>query len=266
MASGFALDNYFFQTDSTLKFYNPPGTSYTLVGVNIDGVSIVVNSQGQLQAIAAVAETVYPLTAASGKYELLYDNATLTLNSSNQLALNLANANTWITGQNYSVPANNSYWIGFINSSNGSGVGAIWNDASGANVNIGLLNTSGSFMVWQSASAPVFGVDYQGNVFLNGTIKPNISTSTLTGTTAGNITYSMPFAGSSYKKFIAYANGYENDTTTAQTITFPVAFTNTPLVTGNSSGLSVSVSTTTLTINAPDNTTTYTGWIIVEGY
>ncbi len=89
---------------------------------------------------------------------------------------------------------------------------------------------------------------------------------TLTGTTAGSIVYSMPEQGSSYKKFIAYANGYENDTTTAQTITFPTAFTEPPVITTNTTGLTLSASTTTLTINAPDNTTTYTGWIIIEGY
>jgi len=89
---------------------------------------------------------------------------------------------------------------------------------------------------------------------------------TLTGTTAGSIVYSMPEQGSSYKKFIAYANGYENDTTTAQTITFPTAFTEPPVITTNTTGLTLSASTTTLTINAPDSTTTFTGFIIIDGY
>jgi len=88
---------------------------------------------------------------------------------------------------------------------------------------------------------------------------------TLTGSTAGSITYSMPTAEGAYKKFVAYASGYENDTTTAQTISFPVAFINTPYVVTAPSGLISSISTTGITL-ASGTTTTYTGWIIIEGY
>jgi len=94
----------------------------------------------------------------------------------------------------------------------------------------------------------------------------NVGQTELTGTTAGSIVYSMPYQGTSYKKFIAYASGYENDTTTAQTISFPVAFTNAPIIVVNSTGLTLSADTKTLTISAPNSTTTYTGWIIIEGY
>jgi len=93
----------------------------------------------------------------------------------------------------------------------------------------------------------------------------NVGQTTLTGTTAGSIVYSMPEQGSSYKKFIAYASGYENDTTTAQTISFPVAFVNTPYVATAPSGLISSTTTTSITL-ASGTTTTYTGWIIIEGY
>ncbi len=87
---------------------------------------------------------------------------------------------------------------------------------------------------------------------------------TLTGTTSGTIVSSMPEQGIA-KKFVAFASGYENDTTTAQTITFPTAFVNSPIITSNTTGLSLTVSTTALTITAPDNTTSYSGVIIVEG-
>jgi len=97
-------------------------------------------------------------------------------------------------------------------------------------------------------------------------IAPNATQSTLSGTTAGSITYNMPFIGASYKKFIAYANGYENDTTTNQTITFPTAFTYAPGIVYNNTGLTISASTTTLTITAPNSTTLFTGWIIIEGW
>ncbi|MEM3846861.1 MAG: hypothetical protein QXU98_14285 [Candidatus Parvarchaeota archaeon] len=94
----------------------------------------------------------------------------------------------------------------------------------------------------------------------------NATQTTIAGTTAGSFVASMPFQGSSYKKVIVYLNGYENDTTTAQTYTFPTAFTNTPVITTNSASVpGVSVSTTALSL-APDTTTAYTGWIIIEGY
>ena len=102
------------------------------------------------------------------------------------------------------------------------------------------------------------------NLGLSAAFTQNTNSSTLTGTTAGTIVSSMPEQGVA-KKFVAYANGYENDSTTAQTITFPTPFANPPDVTWNKSGLSVTASTTALTITAPDSTTTYTGLIIVEG-
>ena len=65
---------------------------------------------------------------------------------------------------------------------------------------------------------------------------------------------------------ILYFNGYENDTTTNQTITFPIAYTNAPTVAvGNSTLPAFSTSTTVLTITAPDATTTYTGTAIAVG-
>lgn len=87
----------------------------------------------------------------------------------------------------------------------------------------------------------------------------------MTGTTAGSIIWDMPFQGSGYKKVVVYLDGYENDTTTAQTITFPTAFTYTPNVYNPAAVPGVTVSTTALSID-PNTTTVYTAWIIVEGF
>jgi hypothetical protein len=87
---------------------------------------------------------------------------------------------------------------------------------------------------------------------------------TLTGTSAGTFVWSMPGEGSSYKRFVGHYTGYENTTATAQTITYPVAFTNTPKITSND-GPSGSASTTALTLPASMGSAA-TGWIIVEGY
>jgi len=89
------------------------------------------------------------------------------------------------------------------------------------------------------------------------------ATTTLAGTTAGSAIWNMPYQGTGYKKAIIYLNGYENTTAIAQTITFPTAFTYTPIVTTSISG--ASASTTALTLPA-SMTAAASGYIIVEGF
>ena len=67
------------------------------------------------------------------------------------------------------------------------------------------------------------------------------------------------------KTVLVYFNGYENDTTTAQTVTYPTAFTQTPAIDNQADVVGLSTDTTQLTIN-PDNTTKYTGWAKVWGF
>lgn len=88
----------------------------------------------------------------------------------------------------------------------------------------------------------------------------------LAGTTAGSVLWRQDIDSmDTIKRFVAYTSAYENDTTTNQTITFPTAYTYTPAVATNTTGLTVSASTTTLTITAPNSTTTYSGVIEVVG-
>jgi hypothetical protein len=94
---------------------------------------------------------------------------------------------------------------------------------------------------------------------------PNTSQTTLTGTSAGSIVWSQPLQGSAFKLVILYASGYENTTTTAQSITFTKAFTNTPAVIVNTTGMSITVSATGVTLPA-SMTAAATGWIIIGGY
>ena len=75
-------------------------------------------------------------------------------------------------------------------------------------------------------------------------LNPNTTQNTLTGTSAGSIVWSQPMQGSALKLVVLYASGYENTTTTAQSITFTKAFTNTPAVLVNTTGMSITVSTT----------------------
>lgn len=100
-----------------------------------------------------------------------------------------------------------------------------------------------------------------------GTLEPMYgpsSYSTLAGTTAGTIDWSQPQQGF-YKRFAALLTGYENDTTTSQSITFPTPFLSAPFTVANNTGLTITATTTTLTITAPDNTTLYSGIILLEG-
>ena len=97
------------------------------------------------------------------------------------------------------------------------------------------------------------------------TLNPNTTQNTLTGTSAGSIVWSQPLQGSALKLVVMYANGYENTTTTAQSITFTKAFTNTPAVIVNTTGMSITVSTTGVTLPT-SMTAAATGWIIIAGY
>ena len=94
---------------------------------------------------------------------------------------------------------------------------------------------------------------------------PNTTQNTLTGTSAGSIVWSQPMQGSALKLVILYASGYENTTTTAQSITFTKVFTNTPAILVNTTGMSITVSTTGVTLPA-SMTVAATGWIIIAGY
>jgi len=87
----------------------------------------------------------------------------------------------------------------------------------------------------------------------------------LAGTTAGTVYYIQVISLSSYKKVLIYANGYENTTSTAQTVTYPVAFSTVAAVTSNTTGMSVSTSLTALTLPA-SMTAAASGIIVVEGY
>jgi hypothetical protein len=88
---------------------------------------------------------------------------------------------------------------------------------------------------------------------------------TLSGTTAGSAVWTQPFTGNAYKKVMVYLNGYENTGGTAQTITFPVSFADTPVITSQPSAFGATVSTTTLTFPT-SMIAPVTGWIVVEGF
>jgi len=129
-----------------------------------------------------------------------------------------------------------------------------------------VINPSGSPTV-SSLTATTLSVSSSATIgTVNYTVEnPNTTQNTLTGTSAGSIVWSQPLQGSALKLVIMYANGYENTTTTAQSITFTKAFTNTPAVLVNTTGMSITVSTTGVTLPT-SMTAAASGWIIIAGY
>lgn len=85
-------------------------------------------------------------------------------------------------------------------------------------------------------------------------------------TTSGSVTVNQVDISPAHKKVIITLNAYENDTTTNQTIDYPMAFTSHAVVTGNTSGLTVTAGLSNFTLTSSDDTTAYTGMIIIEGY
>ena len=99
--------------------------------------------------------------------------------------------------------------------------------------------------------------------------------SSAAGITAGTIQPYVIEYGTNYKKMVFQFNDYENDTATDQTVNFPtnsashsnsLIFIATSVMTGNTTGLITSASTTGITITTPNSTKKYNGIIIIEGY
>jgi len=132
-----------------------------------------------------------------------------------------------------------------------------------------LYNNLGGYNVLQ-IHADTQEIDIDSSINLIGNININVTLATLSGPTTGIIYWFQPFQGTAYKKVMVYLVGYENDTTTATIITFTTPFVTLNSITSNTTnGLStangsLSLTTTQLTIN-PNNTTTYTGIIVIEG-
>ena len=109
-------------------------------------------------------------------------------------------------------------------------------------------------------------VDIKNVIDVNGTLTLPILTTTVSGTTAGSFVASMPERNNKYKKVLIYLDGYENDSTTAQTYTYPVPFSTVAEITANTASVPVVSTSLTEFSVAPDTTTAYTGIIVIEGY
>ena len=86
------------------------------------------------------------------------------------------------------------------------------------------------------------------------------------GTTSGQVLGHYVTYTANYKKLRLMFSAYENDTTTNQTINYPLPFSVIAVITTNNTPLTLSTSNTGLTITTPNNTNTYFGLVIIEGY
>jgi len=112
-------------------------------------------------------------------------------------------------------------------------------------------------------TTPIAGPNYDGAS--GKVLEQMFPVSSATGTTAGTVNiYSMNFLET--KKYIIVLSGYENDTATNQTVNFPFSFSSYAVIITNNTGLTISANTSGITITTPNNTTTHSGIVIVEGY
>ena len=142
-----------------------------------------------------------------------------------------------------------------------------------------MVNAPSGFSDWIEQfminGTHIWHIDASGNAVAAGNvtgatlagaiINSNQTLASFAGTSAGTVYWSMPFQGTAYKKVIIYFDGYGNTTTTAQTITYPVAFTYTPSIYNPNSVAGLNATTTELAIN-PVSASAYTGFVVLEGF
>ena len=257
-------------TVAQIQAYIPPSTSGVIVQ-NTNVLEKLKVEQGDALTLSTLLSTANTWTATQTFPVASFSNLLSTANTWTATQ-SISAINLGIDGSGYyllQVPSSSEYGDYEYNNVRLSGLGSpiiTINSSAGS-------DSSYSLEISSYANGVIFYITaYTGNVWVNGSITTkggilnDVSQTTITGTTAGSAVCSMPEQGSSYKKVIVYLDGYENDSTTAQTYTFPTAFSNTPAVSTNSASVpGVTVSTTKLSL-APDTTTAYTGWIIIEGY
>ncbi len=121
--------------------------------------------------------------------------------------------------------------------------------------------TAGSTGSTQNSLAEAMRISQSKSVMVYGSINFENAQTVVNASTSGDVTYSQPFCGTSYKKIIIYLNSALG----TASYTFPVAFTNIPAILTTdqlSSSVITSLSITDVTVTG----VTSSGFIFLEGY
>ena len=115
-----------------------------------------------------------------------------------------------------------------------------------------MLQINGTGINVNQATA-IYGISGGNNTIIN-----------TAGTSGGTVT---GYQNTLFKRTEVVINfdNYVNSTATPQSVSFPYAFTQTPTVGTNDIGLEISATTTGITITSPENTTQYSGNVIIFG-
>ena len=136
-------------------------------------------------------------------------------------------------------------------------------NTTGKSASTDALNSATTTIDVVSATAPIMGQILTATDSTHATWQTLLDSTqtTYTGSTSGTAIWSMPFQGTSYKKFVI---NLQSLTDAGGTITFPTAFTNVPYIYGDSAALAVSsADATTFTLAS---TIAITGNVFVEGF
>lgn len=141
-----------------------------------------------------------------------------------------------------------------------------------------VSGSNGYAISMSDSSVSFFGVELAGSynhasIYIAATAFPlHLSESTgntvprsIAGTSAGSIKWFESFSNGVHS-VTAVFSGYENDTTTNQTIGFDWPFGVGVAITSNNTGLTLAVSGGGLTITTPDSTATYNGVVTISGF
>ena len=218
----------------------------------ISGVNqqIVVNNPIQTLKLSSCYATGVELNAPIDS--LLIDNSVLGINGGN--------------GPNLIVNANINYIKLLSNTISGSLISST-NSPTQNTINYlcidGLKNTYIVSYFNNASNVKIDAIELKN--IAPGTFSSLPTQSSTNGTTAGTVSMDAVEYRTEYKKYVITFSGYENDTTTNQTINYPLPFTTSAVISANNTGLTISTTTTGITITTPDSTTTYSGIVIIEG-
>lgn len=128
---------------------------------------------------------------------------------------------------------------------------------------IGTITSNGATVtntatLYVGAASAGVGSSSNYAAYVNGPVASNATQTTVSCSTSGNVVFSEPFDGPSYKQVVAY----ENACLGTASYTFPRAFTNTPDAIGVAGVKHTAISTTATTITG----TTTTGFSQLYGY